>query len=185
MRVEVQGQIGFGNMKPIKKTILKERGDGHEESSFMSFRMFTDDYSKPMVVGPDGQRRRPRMVIQVILPNDDRNAKLFQHLYSGRRVLVRGNLSHRPNEATDKNGKKVIYVNPTIRLDSLQFLDRAPGEEAKKVVSDLCERLELISADQAKEFLGALNIYYTSLRDDGKPVQDEPNEFDSPDDMPF
>jgi hypothetical protein len=189
MRTELQGQIGFGNMKPTKKVISKEREGAHVQSNFMSFRMFTDDYSKPMVAGPDGKLRRQRMVVQVVLPDDDRSGKLFQHLYSGRRVLVRGNLNFRPNKTVDKNGKEVIYVNPTIRMDSLQFLDRAPEEEARKVISDLCERVELISAEDAKTFLSALNSYYKTLQDNGDlpapaPTQDTENEF-LPDDMPY
>jgi hypothetical protein len=129
MKAEAKGQIGTAkNMLPVEK------------NGFRSFRMWADDETKAMVVREDGSKYRPREIVQVVLPNDERGQKLFNSLWGGRKVLVKGRLTSRPNSAKNAKGELVSYANPVIYLDTLEFLDENPESVGRRVIEVLRER---------------------------------------------
>lgn len=129
MKAEAKGQIGTAkNMLPV------------DRNGFQSFRMWAEDETKAMVIREDGSTYRPREVVQVVLPDDERGQRLFSSLWGGRKVLVKGRLTNRPNTAKNSKGEEIHYVNPVIYLDSLEFLDENPESTGRRVIEVLRER---------------------------------------------
>ena len=177
-RFEGKGIIGNSdNMKPNMIWQTKERNGKQVKVPFITFRMWTDDFTKAMITTDDGQKRRSRDVVQVILPEDQRGQNLFKRLAAGRRVLVRGRLTYRPNAIQgkenesmfflDETGDKVwvnVYANPVVYLDSLEFLDEPLEQISYRVLNILQAECELINDEQKTQFLAALKEYEATLR---------------------
>ena len=152
MKAEAKGQIGTAkNMLPVN------------HNGFRSYRMWADDETKAMVTREDGSKYRPREVVQVILSDDERGQKLFNSLWGGRKVLVKGRLTYRPNTAKNSKGEEVHYVNPVIYLDSLEFLDENPESTGRRVIEVLRER-GTINDETANTLRTSFKDHLSSLR---------------------
>jgi len=145
-----------------------------------------------MITTDDGSKRRAREVVQVILPEDQRGQNLFQRLAAGRRVLVKGRLTHRPNIGQTKDGNTVAYPNPVVYMDSLEFLDEPLLNVAERVFNILQAECELINDEQKTQFLASLKTYEAKLRSTneertvrGTQQENVTKESDNPDDIGF
>jgi hypothetical protein len=152
MKAEAKGQIGTAkNMLPVNK------------NGFRSFRMWADDETKSMIEREDGSKYRPREIVQVVLPNDERGEKLFNSLWGGRKVLVKGRLTSRPNSAKNTKGELVHYSNPVIYMDTLEFLDENPESTSRRVIETLRER-GTINDELAYTLTQSFKAHLASLR---------------------
>jgi predicted nucleic-acid-binding protein len=185
-RIEVRGSIGTSdNMKPTE--IL---GKGNP---FRTFRMWAEDLVRTPEPREGGNSYRPTTVVQVILPDGQRGENIFKALAGGRRVIVKGRLSFRPNVSLNTDGCKVIierflkseikstsalisnleakikeekkiFPNPTIMLETIEFLDEQPEHAAERVINTLVNNCEVISHEQGNEFIAALKEHYSSSK---------------------
>ena len=164
-RVELKGTIGNSdNMKPTMIWQTKVRNGKTVEVPFITFRMWAEDYTKAMRVDDDGTRRRERTVVQVILPEDQRGQNQFKVLAAGRKVIVKGRLTHRPNIGETRDGNTVPYANPVVYLDSFEFLDNPPVQTVERLLNVLQSECEVISDEQNTQYLAAFKKYYSTLR---------------------
>ncbi len=164
-KFEGKGTIGMtDSMKPTLIWQTRERNGKHVEVPFMTFKMHTEDYTRAMVASEDGTKRRQREVVQVILQEDQRSQNLFKRLAAGRKVLVRGRLTHRPNIGKTKDGNAIAYPNPVVYLDTLEFLDEPIEYAANRVLNVLRTEAELINDEQSTQMLAAITKYAETLR---------------------
>jgi len=164
-RIEIKGTIGnSANMIPTMIWQTKERQGKYVKVPFITFRMWAEDYTKAMIVGDDGTKRKPRSVVQVILPEDQRGQNMFNILAAGRKLIVKGRLTHRPNVGQTRDGDTVAYPNPVIYLDSFEFLDDPPVQVVERLLNVLQGECEVISDEQNTQYLAAFKSYYETLR---------------------
>lgn len=75
------------------------------------------------------------------------NHSVIPWITSGRELQVEGFLVFHKNEAEDKNGKKVFYINPTIYARHVMFTDTQPKDAVRNTL-ELMKRTDLINEDQ-------------------------------------
>jgi hypothetical protein len=186
MKVELKGTIGTSkNMIPTCREQTRQRSGKYVNVKFMSFRMWTEDRTR-FITDENGIRRRPNKVVQVILPENERGEKIFRHLAGGRRVLVSGRLTHRPNTGKDKDGKTVSYPNPTVYMDEIDFLDEEPRRQPLKFLEKMMEE-GLVNDDTRDKMMTAWENHIETLRavvasssspsEDSK-ISNDPDEMD-------
>ena len=179
-RVELKGQIGTNkNMLPTR--IVQDNG-----RKYMFFKMWSDNYAKARIEDNNGNKRYQRDAVQVVLPENAHGEKLFEILAGGRKVLVKGRLTHRPNIGTTKSGEQVAYANPVVYLETLEFLDEPPKSAAKRFLDVLQSECNVINDEQKDTMMAAFVKHHDSLRvekDNTTPqMSDEPEDLE---DIPF
>lgn len=159
------GIIGGKSLRPTKTPQRKRRSDGTmKEVAFMRFTMFCEDMTKrPVLDEVTGKMRRPRKQVQVILPENERGSKLFEHLSPGRRIRVEGRITNDPKES---NG--VIYANEKCYMDDLTFLDSPREKQITRALSDMVSA-GLIDEDKKEEYDIYMQNFY-SERNGGENV---------------
>jgi hypothetical protein len=142
MQTTVQGIIGNGGMKPMITWDWKERRNrqnGQMERKrvpFIRFSMLCEDTTKEPKFNPaTGREQRPREIVQVILPENDRGLKLFQSLAPGRLVQVDGRLTHQPSVGKNSQGEQVLYANTKVYMRELTFMDSPIDRQIDRLVS--------------------------------------------------
>ena len=140
---EFTGTIGRENMAP--KEIWVD--DAEAEGGKRPWRFFS--------VFVDNNQQGTREVVQVTIPNTKRGEKLFKAASAGRRIFVRGRLSHKPKVATNREGKHVAYENTQIKGDELYFLDTPKISQYSNTLGDLVE-LGTITQEHANNMLQEL-----------------------------
>jgi hypothetical protein len=150
-KATVIGTVAGNSSRPKKTT----RDDG---STWARFSIWTEDQSKPK--GEDG--KYPTVLISISLPPGE---KIFDYLEPGRRVLITGNLSHRPAVGKKKGGNSSdvqAYANPQIYADfgGVRFLDSSFEQLVARVLGFLRTH-EQISEEQ-EVALKAFNMTYFS-----------------------
>lgn len=142
IKATVQGIIGDGGMKPTITWDWQDRMNpktGKTESTrvpFIRFQMLCEDTTKRAVFNPTtGREQRPREIVQVILPENDRGLKIFKTLAPGRIVQIEGRMTFRPNTGTDSNGNAVSYANPKIYMSELTYLDSPVEKQVDRLVA--------------------------------------------------
>jgi len=187
-RVKVKGVIGNTHyMKPHMIWETKERQGEKKKVPFITFKMWADDYTLPLIQGNNGKQRYDRSPIQVILPESQRGISLFKNLAAGRHVLIYGKLTHRPNSVLDqekaqaaldaftkdKDYKKyeiatkeatTVYANPVIYMEDIEFLDEQPLYVAERVINVLKGECNVITDEQANQYFSAFEKYWEGLR---------------------
>jgi len=177
-RVEVKGQIGTAkNMVPTR--IEQENG-----RVYMFFKMFADNYAKARFEDNNGTKRYQRDAVQVVLPETKHGHRLFEVLAGGRKVMVRGRLTHRPNIGTNKDGEQVAYANPVVYLETLEFLDEPPKNAAKRFLDILQSECNVINDEQKDTMMAAFATYQDSLKSD-TPTKQNADEPEDQEDIPF
>lgn len=213
-RIEVKGVIGnSNNMKPTCIWQTRERNGKYTKVPFMTFRMWAENYTKAMITGEDGTKRRARDVVQIILPETERGQNLFKLLAGGRRVIVRGRLTHRPNEVLDAKKLEAAldnyrqhkdletcnneilqaitsYPNPVIYLDSLEFMDEPPLLVAQRLLNTLQTECNEINDEQNAQYYAAIKKHFDTMRTEvnernvrGTTQENLNDEIDDPDQM--
>ena len=187
-KIEAIGVIGKkDNMKPTKRWVVRQRNGKHVKVPFMSFRMWAEDYTQAMEILEDGSKRRKNEVMQVILPENQRGEDMFKPLAAGRKVLVRGRLTHRPNVGQDKDGNTIAYPNPVIYVDSITFMDEPPLMVIKRMLGTLQADCNVINDEQVEQYMNAFKEHFKNLSrtiDQTKTVQENiTQETDDPDQL--
>ena len=163
-RWEGKGTIGLkDHMLPRIDWRERTRNGKVSRYPFMRFGMFAENYAAPMKQLEDGKSVRPKSYYQIILPETKRGEAIFENLYGGRRVMVRGRLDWQENKV-EKDGVITVYRNPIVRLDSIDFLDENPAYAGSRILGILRNHCEVINEDQEQQFLAAYQSYMKTLR---------------------
>ena len=130
---KVEGIIVGKGMRPTKTVQMKMRNGKMEKVPFMRFTMFCEDLTrKGELDEANGIVRRPRKQYQIILPENSRGEKLFEHLAPGRRIQVEGRMT---NDPKIKDG--TIYTNEKIYMNELTFLDSPREKQTERAINDM------------------------------------------------
>ena len=173
MNVKLMGMISsFETMKPTKRIVER---DG-KKKTYYSFKM------SEFGAGEGTE------AIQVFINDDERGQKLFESLSSGRRVLVEGWLTQRPN-STVKDNNIVTYVNNIVNASRITFLDQPKSKVFESILSglekdkdtDILGKLindikcgEITEVAQLKEFLVVNVTEYLKVKfESGRRIIDE------------
>ena len=179
---------GGDNLIPTSTQQERERNGETRIVYFVRFNVWTEDQTKwePDPNGPEGSRRRPRTLVQVILPEEPERHKVFHFIEPGRRVLCSGNLTHRPGVGRPgTDGKSEIFPNPRLYVGSngVQLLDSQWSVTAGRVVNfmqkheffDKAAIESLLTGDQpfndtmAALLTEKLKVYFSDENPDRKP----------------
>lgn len=131
---------GGDNLEPKSTEQERERNGETRRVFFVRFNVWVEDQTKwePDPNGAEGDRRRPRSLVQIILPEEPDRHRVFHFIEPGRRVLCSGNLTHRPGVGRPGNdGKSEIFANPRLYVGSngVQLLDSQWSVTAGRVVN--------------------------------------------------
>jgi len=179
-RVELKGQIG------TNKNMLPTRIEQPNGRTYMYFKMWADNYAKARQEDTNGTKRYQRDAVQVVLPENEHGKKLFNILAGGRKVLVKGRQTHKPNIGTNKQGEQVAYANPVVYLETIEFLDEPPKNAAKRFLDVLQAECQVINDEQKLTMLTAFNEYQDTLRvekDNNPPTDEGSDEPSDPDNL--
>lgn len=169
---EIIGIIGGGSMKPTMTRQWKQRGQQMKAVDFTRFSMFVEDMTKRAEFNQDtGRKERPREVIQVILPEDERGSNLFKYLSPGRRVMVEGNLTHRAAVGTNRKGEKLIYANLKLYSRKLTFLGSPRDQEVERNIN-LLHEIKAVSEEEMVRLQTAAKEHFEKMA-----LEDPPREF--------
>ncbi len=135
------GIIGDAGMKPTITWDWKERRNrqtGQMERKrvpFIRFSMLCEDQTQRPEPNPvSGRMQRPREIVQVILPENERGLKLFQSLSPGRLIYIEGRQTHKPSVGKNGQGEQVLYANTKVYMSELMFMDSPPDKQVERLV---------------------------------------------------
>ena len=132
MKAEAIGTIGNPDqMKPQIREFTVTNEDGSQtKKKIVTFKIFE--------VGGAGS-------IQVNLNYSDWAEGIFKNLSSGRKVYVRGSLSHNPNKRF--NGDQIeVFVNPTIWANEVFLLDTPASKQFRQYTALMSEKSYVFEA---------------------------------------
>lgn len=142
MKFRSVGIINGGNGKPRIIWDWKERRNPETgqmqkvKAPFIHFTMACEDRTKsPSTDRDTGRTRRPRELVQVVLPETKRAEKFFEYLAPGRLIEVEGDLTVDPKAVTDQDGIERCYANMRVyvrNLADIKFMDSPPDRQVDR-----------------------------------------------------
>lgn len=196
----IHGTIAKDRLRPTKTIQWKKRNGEWAKVPFVRFHIWAEGRTRPQGQNGNDQERRPRQLIQIILPEQENRHRVFEFLAPSRQVLVSGDIIHRPGFGTSgTNGQARAYANPICYAQQVQLLDSQPTSTANRVIDRMVEA-NIIDEAIAGGYKSKLEAYLNGEADgaesprlyidetEGKtpPSEDTPRDItDDPDEPEF
>jgi len=181
MKSEIVGIIGKDGLGPMTTWNKRERNGEMVDVPFRRFSIFYEDLTKkPELNKVTGRDERPREILQVVLPENERGAKILQYCRPGRKVQVKGPIRISPRTASDRDGNVKTYANAQCYMREIEFMDSPPEAMAKRALGILVAS-GAIDEDTSKKHLESVNAYLASQQEPSNSTKSEDPDPDSPD----
>jgi hypothetical protein len=170
-RASIFGDIAGGSLCPKKTPQVRKRNGEKKVVYFVRFHIWAEKQNRWEKDPKDeNKRRRPKELVQVILPENEGQHNVFDWLEPGRKVLVEGDHDHRPGFGKPKDGSMTAFANPIIFAGSrgVQLLDSQWSVTASRVINFL-QKQNMLEEDKANEITSMVEDYFSDKNPDRPP----------------